>query len=703
MRHKGFFISGTGTGVGKTAVAGALAHLLTQNGYDVGVMKPAATGAETGGDGKRFSKDLEFLREMSGTEDRTEFSAPYIFSIPASPFHAAIAEGRRIEPARIHAGMHEILKDRDVVIIEGAGGLLAPVTEDRVWADVVKFLDVPLVLVTSAALGMIHNTLAAILAAETYGVEVAGILVVETDKKPHPPVDVKLLERHCEVPVLGLLPFCPALAKKNQDLEGFRAHVDRNINPEKLIAFLERSDSKATQKKLEKMDKTNVWHPFTQMQEWSKEPTLIVARGDESTLKDIEGREYLDGHSSYWVNIHGHSNQRLVRTLARQSGKLDHSTFLGLSNQPAIELAQKLTEISPASLKRVFYSDNGSTAVEAALKMAFQYWRNTAGTRTRRKKFMAVKNAYHGDTLGSVAVGGVAAYRAVFKDLLAEAVFAETPYCYRCPTDESYPTCGLSCADKMEKLMGEHEGRLAAMIVEPMVQCPGGIITAPHGYLKRVRAACDKHGVLMIADEVAVGFGRTGRMFACEHEDVQPDFMCLAKGIGAGLLPLAATLTTEKVFEAFLGSHAEKKTFFHGHTFTGHPTACAVALESLKLFKYKKLLTQVETKSQHLRDELIRFENLPHVGDVRQLGMIVGVELVKNRETKEPYAQESRTGHKVVLEARKRGLIVRPLGDVLVLFPILTARNAELKRMADILYESVAEVTGDFESNDLGH
>jgi adenosylmethionine-8-amino-7-oxononanoate aminotransferase len=401
------------------------------------------------------------------------------------------------------------------------------------------------------------------------------------------------------------------------------------------------------------------------------------------------------------VNVHGHGNPRLVRTLAKQSAKLDHSTLLGLSNQPAIELAQRLCEISPAGLNKVFYSDNGSTAVEVALKMSFQFWKHTEGKRSKRNKFMALRNAYHGDTLGAMAVGGVEAYRNVFGDLLADVVFADSPYCYRCPKGESHPSCGLSCADDMEKLMEANAGRISAFIIEPMVQCPGGIITAPYGYLKRVRAACDKHDVLIIADEVAVGFGRTGRMFASEHEDVHPDLMCLSKSIAAGLLPLAATLTTERIYDAFLGKYEEGKTFFHGHTFTGHPTACAVAIENLRMFRKQKLLSQVETKSQHLRDELVRLENLPQVGDVRQLGMIVGVELVADRETKEAFAPKLRTGHQVVMEARRRGLIVRPLGDVIVLFPILASRNSELDRMAQILYESIASVTGDFKRNNL--
>jgi len=699
MMHKGLFVSGVGTGIGKTVAAGAIAHLLRQNSYDLGVMKPVQTGIIEK-DGKVCSPDLEFIREMAQTRDSDELSLPYAFSTPASPYHAAMVDNRRIEPGKIVAAFRGMLKVRDFVLMEGAGGLMTPLTEDMFWADLIKLLDVPLLIVAHPELGMIHNIISTVMSAEMYGLEVAGLLVVERSTMLHPPVDVKFLERHTDLPLLGFLPFCPALARKKPDVARFREHVEEFINPEKLLAFLERRQSRETQKKLERDDKKFVWHPFTQMSEWGKDGMVVINRGSAENLFDVQGNSYLDGHSSYWVNVHGHGNTRLVRALTRQAAKLDHATFLGLSNPPAVELAEKLVEISPASLKKVFYSDNGSTAVETALKMSVQYWRQEGGENNGKTKFMALENAYHGDTLGAVAVGGVETYRRTFGELLTDVIFVNSPYCYRCPYGKSHPSCGLSCAVEMEQLVEKYRHELAAFIIEPMVQCPGGIITAPYGYLRRVREACDRFGVLLIADEVATGFGRTGRMFACEHEDVQPDLMCLSKSLAAGILPLAATLATQKVFDAFLGDFEEQKTFYHGHTFTGHPTACAVALESLRLFRNKKLLAQVEGKAQHMRDELVRFENLPHVGDVRQIGTIVGVELVENRETREPFDPQLRTGHQVILEARRRGLIVRPLGDIVVLFPILASRNSELKRMADILYESIAAVTGDFERSE---
>ncbi len=695
MKHKGLFVTGTGTGVGKTVVAGALAHLLAEEWYDVAVMKPIQTGAPVQG-GKAVSSDLEFMRMMAGTGDKDDLAMPYAFSLPLAPYHAALAENRRIEPARIVNAFRSLSEQRNMVIVEGAGGLMTPLTDELFWADVIKMLNIPAVIVTSSKLGMIHQTLATVLAAETYGVEIAGIVVVENDPKDNPPVDLKFLEKNCNVPVWGVLPYCKGLARKTPDYAELRRAAANSFDSAKLVEYIDRENAPQLQQRLERMDRQHVWHPFTQMREWEKEPMLIVSRGNGVRLTGLEGEGYYDGHSSYWVNVHGHGHPRLTRALAKQAARLDHATFLGLSNRPAIELAHRLAEITPHSLTRVFYSDNGSTAVEVALKMSVQYFRNTLGKKSKKTKFLAIGGAYHGDTLGAVAVGGVDLYRRVFGPLLADVFFAPAPHCYRCPLGKTYPDCALACAGELERMAEMHHEKIAALIIEPIVQCPGGIVTAPHGYLKKAREVCDRFGILMIADEVAVGFGRTGKMFACEHEEVQPDLMALSKSLAAGVLPLAATMASEKVYEAFLGDYEEKKTFFHGHTFTGHPPACAVALESLKMFRQKKMLAQVEARSLQLLDELVKFENLPHVGDVRHKGMIVGIELVKNRDTREPFAPHLRTGHAVAMEARRRGLIVRPLGDITVLFPILSSTQGELKKMADILYHSIAAVTGDF-------
>ncbi|MDQ0285800.1 adenosylmethionine-8-amino-7-oxononanoate aminotransferase [Desulfofundulus luciae] len=446
---------------------------------------------------------------------------------------------------------------------------------------------------------------------------------------------------------------------------------------------------------LEQWDKQYVWHPFTQMQQYAREKPLIIARGEGSYLIDVEGNRYLDGVSSLWVTVHGHCHPALNRAVKEQLDKIAHSTLLGLANIPSILLAKKLVEITPPGLNKVFYSDAGATAVEIALKMAFQYWQQKEGGCFRSKtKFISLVEAYHGDTIGSVSVGGMPLFHGIFKPLLFECLHAPAPYCYRCPLERERESCGMACADRLEELLKEHQQEVAAVIIEPLVQGAAGMITAPDGFLRRVRELCTRYNVLLIADEVAVGFGRTGRLFACEHEGVSPDLMCLAKGITGGYLPLAATLTTDEVYSAFLGKPEEGKTFYHGHTYTGNPLACAAALASIELFEKENLLAALQPKIELLHRKLDGFWELPHVGDIRQRGMMVGIELVADKKTKQPYPMEEQVGHRVILEARRRGLVIRPLGNVIVLMPVLAMSEEELNQVLEITYESIAVVTG---------
>ncbi|WP_353928770.1 adenosylmethionine--8-amino-7-oxononanoate transaminase [Desulfofundulus kuznetsovii] len=446
---------------------------------------------------------------------------------------------------------------------------------------------------------------------------------------------------------------------------------------------------------LEQWDKEYVWHPFTQMQQYTREKPLIIARGEGSYLIDVEGNRYLDGVSSLWVTVHGHCHPALNRAIKEQLDEIAHSTLLGLANVPSILLAKKLVEITPPGLNKVFYSDAGATAVEIALKMAFQYWQQKEGGRFRSKtKFISLVEAYHGDTIGSVSVGGISLFHGIFKPLLFECLHAPAPYCYRCPLERERESCGMACADRLEELLKEHHQEVAAVIIEPLVQGAAGMITAPDGFLRRVRELCTRYNVLLIADEVAVGFGRTGRLFACEHEGVSPDLMCLAKGITGGYLPLAATLTTDEVYSAFLGKPEEGKTFYHGHTYTGNPLACAAALASIELFEKENLLAALQPKIELLHRKLGGFWELPHVGDIRQRGMMVGIELVADKKTKQPYPREEQVGHRVILEARRRGLVIRPLDNVIVLMPVLAMSEEELNQVLEITYESIAVVTG---------
>jgi adenosylmethionine-8-amino-7-oxononanoate aminotransferase len=414
-------------------------------------------------------------------------------------------------------------------------------------------------------------------------------------------------------------------------------------------------------------DRAYLWHPFTQQRGWVDEHPVIVDRAEGTDLIDVEGNRYIDGVSSLWCNVHGHAHPRIDAAVREQLSKVAHSTMLGLSHRPAIELAQRLVEIAPAGLTRVFYSDSGSTATEIALKMAFQYWRQRGQDRGR---FVALRMAYHGDTIGSVSVGGIDLFHSMYEPLLFDTLKAD-------PGD----------VGAMARLLAQHEGEVAAVIMEPLVQGAAGMLVHPPGYLRAVRELCDEHGALLILDEVATGFGRTGRMFACEHEGVAPDLLCLAKGISGGYLPLAATLTSERVYEGFLGRHEDFRTFFHGHTYTGNPLACAAGIATLDVFREERTLERLQPKIELLGELLEPIAAHPAVREVRRRGFMVGIELAE-------YPLPARIGHRVTLEARRRGAIIRPLGDVIVLMPPLAISAEHLRRLVDVTAEAIDAATG---------
>ena len=442
----------------------------------------------------------------------------------------------------------------------------------------------------------------------------------------------------------------------------------------------------ATRQQLEQWDHDHVWHPFTPMQDYAAEPPLIIERARGCFLVDLDGREYLDGVSSLWCNVHGHRVPELDEAVRRQLDRVAHSTLLGLANIPSVLLARRLVELAPPGLTRVFFSDDGATAVEVALKMAFQYWRQRSEPRPRKTQFLALQGAYHGDTLGDVSVGDLERFHRMFGPLLFPTVRAPSPYCYRCPLGLERASCRTDCAEALAGLVEKHADTLAAVVIEPLVQGAAGIITAPPGYLRRVREVTRAHDVLLIADEVAVGFGRTGTLFACSQEGVAPDFLCVAKGLTGGYLPLAATLTTDEVFAAFLGRPEDGRTFYHGHTYTGNPLGAAAALASLDLLQTSGTLAALPAKVERLRLQLERMTALPHVGDIRQRGLMAGVELVRDKKTRQPFPLEQRMGARVCHLARDRGVLLRPLGDVVVIMPPLTIDLSLLDCLGDVLY-----------------
>ena len=420
--------------------------------------------------------------------------------------------------------------------------------------------------------------------------------------------------------------------------------------------------------RLRALDRSALWHPFTQQRGWEAEDAPIIASGHGAWLVDTDGREYLDGTSALWCNVHGHGHPVIDAAVRDQLDRVAHTTMLGLSHPGAIELAGRLTDLAPDGLTRAFYSDSGSTAVEVALKMAYQWWAQRG--EWWRSQYVCLTSSYHGDTLGSVSVGGIDLFHAQYRPLLFDTHQAE-------PGD----------VEDMARLLREHGDQLAAVVVEPLVQGAAGMLLHPDGYLRAVRELCDEHGVFLIVDEVATGFGRTGTMFACEQEDVAPDFLCLAKGLTGGYLPLAATLTTERVYEGFLGAFEELRTFFHGHTYTGNPLACAAALATLDVFEQERTLERLQPKIAllaSLLDEHVA--PLPAVTEVRRRGFMTGMELGG-------FPLEARMGHQVTLAARERGAIVRPLGDTVVLMPPLSISEAELTSLVEITAAAIDTAT----------
>jgi adenosylmethionine-8-amino-7-oxononanoate aminotransferase len=418
---------------------------------------------------------------------------------------------------------------------------------------------------------------------------------------------------------------------------------------------------------LAELDKRFLWHPFTQQSGWCEEEPLVIERAEGTYLIDDEGRRYIDGVSSLWCNVHGHRHPLIDAAIRDQLDRVAHSTMLGLTHPSAAELAAQLVELAPPGLDRVFYSESGSTAVEIALKMAFQYWRQTG--EPERTSFVTLDGAYHGDTLGSVSVGGIDLFHGAFGPLLFDA--------HRVAPGD---------VQALECVLDFHGSEVAAVIVEPLVQGAAGIVVQPPGFLRRVRELCDAHGVLLICDEVATGFGRTGTMFACEQERVSPDLMCLGKGLTGGYLPLAATLATERVYDGFLGAAEDGRTFFHGHTFTGNPLGCAAAIASLEVFEREATLLRLQPKIRLLGDLLAGVAAMEQVEEVRGRGFMVGIDLGDHDPA-------LRLGHRVVVEARRRGVIVRPLGDVVVLMPPLAISKADLARLVEVVGEAIAVAT----------
>jgi len=426
-----------------------------------------------------------------------------------------------------------------------------------------------------------------------------------------------------------------------------------------------------------KKDLKYIWHPYTQMKDCIKNPPVLIDKGRGVKLFDINGKYYYDTIASWWCNVHGHNHPYINNAIKKQLNKLEHVIFAGFTHRPAIELAERLVEISPIGLNKVFFSDNGSTAVECALKMSFQYWKNIG--KKEKKKFVSLDSAYHGDTIGTMSVSGVGLFNSVFSDLFFQSYRVPSPYCYRCPVNLQREKCSVDCIKPLEKLLNKKHNEISAIILEPLVMAAGGMIIYPKEYLKKAAFLAKKYNVHLVLDEVATGFGRTGKMFACEYADVSPDFLCLSKGITAGYLSMGVTLTKYNIYNAFYADYTENKTFFHGHTYTANPISCSAAIASLDVFKRERTLRKAKEISQLISININEFKKYNFVGDIREIGHIAAIEIVQNLKTKKMFDAKKRIGLKIYSEGLKHNLILRPLGNIIYLFLPLCVNAKELK------------------------
>ena len=433
-----------------------------------------------------------------------------------------------------------------------------------------------------------------------------------------------------------------------------------------------------TNQTLASRDLSVLWHPCSQMKDHEKSPLIPIKKGQGVWLEDFDGNRYLDAISSWWVNLFGHANPHINAALKDQLDSLEHVIFAGFTHESGIKLAEQLVALSPPGLERCFYADNGSAAVEVALKMSFHYWRNKG--QTQKTKFITLENSYHGETLGALAVGNVALYKETYAPLLMDVITVPGPDCYNREDGESWADYSTRRFALMEQVLQQHSDDCCAVIIEPLVQCAGSMRMYDPIYLSLLRAACDKYQVHLIADEIAVGFGRTGTLFACEQASITPDFMCLSKGLTGGYLPLSAVLTTDQVYQAFYDDYQNLTAFLHSHSYTGNALACRAGLATLEIFQQQPIIDNNKHLATTLAKVAARFHDHPNIVEVRQTGMILAIELVKNKQTREPFPWQERRGQKVYQYALSKGVLLRPLGNVIYFMPpyIITAEELEL-------------------------
>jgi adenosylmethionine-8-amino-7-oxononanoate aminotransferase len=659
-------VTGTGTGVGKTVLTAALCAALRAGGVDCRAVKAVATGVAPGTD----AEDAILLGRAMGAPPPEAILATY--ALARSPLAAALAEGRELDVEVLARSIEAVAAGCDLLLVEGVGGLLVPLTRRHTVRDLLRRLDAEVVIAALPGLGTLNHTALTVEAALGAGLRVIGVVLVDATGADDPTFmaeNAAQIADQCGVPVLGVLPHL-ADPRDVGALAGAAGALD--------LSALTAPPADTTAAVVA-ADRRHVWHPFTQTSEWRDEEPLVIRSGDGCWLRDEGGRRYLDGISSLWCTVHGHAHPALDRAAREQLGRIAHSTFLGQTHAPGALLAEELARVAPPGLSRVFYCEAGAAAVEAALRIALLAQRHAG--HPERTHFVALGDAYHGDTAGAVSVGRSEPFHTGLDPILFRARTVASPH-----LDEAVSLRALS------DLLDREGDRVAALIVEPRVQAAAGMLTHSDGWLRDAAALVRRHGALLIADEVATGFGRTGDLFASAGAGVTPDILCLGKGLSGGYLPLSAVLTTEELFDRFTAPYGEHRTLYYGHTYTGNPVACAVARASLRLFEEEDTLGSARRLAATLSALLAReVASLPRVFEIRSRGVMTGIEL---RDRGVPFDPALRIGGGVILAARRRGVVVRPLGDTVVLNPPLTMSDAEAEVLVSAVAGAITEVTG---------
>ncbi|HEV7467214.1 MAG TPA: adenosylmethionine--8-amino-7-oxononanoate transaminase [Candidatus Dormibacteraeota bacterium] len=682
-------VVGTDTDAGKTVVAALVAAGLRGRGLRVGAVKPVATGVAPGSPGA----DAALLGLATGAPAAA--CALEELALPRSPLAAAAAEGRSVDVDALEQEIVRRAEDGglDLLVVEGVGGVLVPLTPRCTVRDLMRRLGAPVLVAGRAGLGTINHCALTVDACRSAGLEVVGVVLSDVAGGVDPGLaaeNAAQVAAQCPVPVLGVLPHLAAADLG--DAAGLAAAAERHLDLGALLARLGepgRRAEEAETAEVVRLDRAHAWHPFTQTSEWLDEEPLVIRDGAGCRVRDARGRVYIDGISSLWANVHGHAHPRLDAALREQSGRIAHSTFLGQTHAPGARLAAELAAAAPGPLTRVFYSEAGAAAVEVGLRVALLAQRRRG--EPRRTRFLSLEDGYHGDTAGAVSVGRSEPFHRGLDPLLFDAVRVPPPQLVRARRGGSADAAERESLAAMRLAVAETGDRLAAVVVEPRVQGAAGIWPHSDAWLRAVAAEARACGALLLCDEVATGFGRTGDLFACGGAGVEPDILTLGKGLGGGYLPLSATLVGDALFDLFTGPHAEHRTLYYGHTFTANPLACAVARASLALFDEEDTLARARALGRRVGERLEEVADLPGVTEVRRRGVMAGIELGGGR-LDHPFDPALRVGRQVILAARRRGVIVRPLGDVVVLNPPLVMTDAEADLMIEAVAESIVEV-----------